>query len=135
MLSNLIQTTGWHPHTAKDGLDALELLTNSGIVPDVVLLDIEMPRMVGYELATTLRSQSAYRKVPIVMLTSRSGEKHRKRAFEAGANDYLVKPYQDDDLLGTVRRVVNEARRAASGAPEPVIPEPTEAAVLEGFDQ
>lgn len=132
VLTNLLHSTGWHPHTGKDGLDALEVLQNTGLVPDVVLLDIEMPRMDGYEFATTLRNMPVYRKIPIIMLTSRSGEKHRKRAFESGANDYLVKPYQDDDLLGTVRRVVADARREAAGLPEPVIPEPTEAPMLGG---
>jgi chemosensory pili system protein ChpA (sensor histidine kinase/response regulator) len=110
VLATLIKGAGWNPRVAKDGLDALELLQAANARPDVVLLDIEMPRMDGYELAANLRSQAVYRNVPIVMLTSRARDKHRKRAFEVGANDYVVKPYQDEHLLGVIRKVVNDAR-------------------------
>jgi chemosensory pili system protein ChpA (sensor histidine kinase/response regulator) len=68
-----------------------------------------MPQMDGYELTSTLRANTAYRDIPIVMLTSRSGAKHRQKAFEVGATEYLVKPYQDDTLLNTVRRLVPRA--------------------------
>jgi chemosensory pili system protein ChpA (sensor histidine kinase/response regulator) len=109
VLSNLMENAGWSSTAAKDGVEALEILQR-GKTPDVILLDIEMPRMDGYELTAALRGQEAYKNVPIIMLTSRAGEKHRKRAFELGATDYLVKPYQDDTLLTVMKRVVREAR-------------------------
>ena len=112
ILSNLVTGNGWTPHTAKDGLEALEFLERGTLIPDAILLDIEMPRMDGYELTAALRSASAYKNVPIIMLTSRAGEKHRKKAFDLGVTDYLVKPYQEETLLTVVRRVVRENRES-----------------------
>ncbi len=94
--------------TAKDGLDALEKLQEN--VPDLMLLDIEMPRMDGYELATYMRNDSRLRQVPIIMITSRTGEKHRQRALEIGVEHYLGKPYQEDDLLKHVHEVLGRER-------------------------
>ncbi|MDW8479362.1 MAG: response regulator [Xanthomonadales bacterium] len=94
--------------TAKDGLDAVEKLQER--VPDVMLLDIEMPRMDGYELATYVRNDPRLRHIPIIMITSRTGEKHRQRAFEIGVNRYLGKPYQEAELLRTVAEMLQEAR-------------------------
>ena len=115
VLSSLITSVGWNPIAAKDGVEALEILQRSARRPDVVLLDIEMPRMDGYELTSTLRGQDVYRDLPIIILTSRAGEKHRKKAFDLGVTDYLVKPYQEETLLSVVRRVVRESREADSG--------------------
>ena len=115
VVSHLIRKTGWDPLTAKDGVEALEVLEASAKKPDVVLLDIEMPRMDGYELTATLRRRPEYQDLPIIMLTSRAGQKHRQKAFELGANDYLVKPYQDEHLLSVVRRVVRESRKVNLG--------------------
>jgi chemosensory pili system protein ChpA (sensor histidine kinase/response regulator) len=103
--STLVKNAGWIPVTAKDGLDALEQLRHSAKPPDVILLDIEMPRMDGYELLATLRGQEAYRYVPVIMITSRMSEKHRKKAMDLGVSEYLTKPYNDDDLLGHIRRL------------------------------
>jgi chemosensory pili system protein ChpA (sensor histidine kinase/response regulator) len=111
VLTNLVESSGWTATSAKDGLDALDVLQR-GKRPDVILLDIEMPRMDGYELTAALRAQETYKTLPIVMLTSRAGEKHRRRAFELGATDYLVKPYQEDTLLTVMKRVVREAKEA-----------------------
>ncbi len=86
--------------TAKDGLDALERM--SDFVPDLMLLDIEMPRMDGYELATAMKADPRLRDVPIVMITSRTGDKHRQRAFEIGVERYLGKPYQEVELMRNV---------------------------------
>jgi chemosensory pili system protein ChpA (sensor histidine kinase/response regulator) len=71
-------------------------------VPDLMLLDIEMPRMDGYELATAMKADPRLRNVPIVMITSRTGEKHRQRAFEIGVERYLGKPYQENELVRNV---------------------------------
>ena len=111
VLSNLLASAGWRPVLAKDGLDALEMIPRLTTPPDIVLLDIEMPRMDGYEFISALRSQEAYHQTPIVVLTSRSGQKHRDKAFEVGATDYLVKPYQDEVLLSLIRQL---AHRGAS---------------------
>ena len=110
VLSNLITSNGWTPTIAKDGVEALEILRNRGSAPDVILLDIEMPRMDGYDLTGILRNEAAFKHVPIIMLTSRSGDKHRRKAFELGATDYLVKPYQEETLLTAIRKVVRGAK-------------------------
>ena len=86
--------------TAKDGLDALERMAD--FVPDLMLLDIEMPRMDGYELATAMKADPRLRNVPIIMITSRTGEKHRQRAMDLGVERYLGKPYQEAELMRNV---------------------------------
>jgi len=93
---------------ARDGVEALERLEER--VPDLMLLDIEMPRMDGYELATAMRADPRYKEVPIVMITSRSGDKHRQRAFEIGVQRYLGKPYQELDLMRNVYDLLGIAR-------------------------
>ena len=93
---------------ARDGIEALEQLEER--VPDLMLLDIEMPRMDGYELATAMRADARYKGVPIVMITSRSGDKHRQRAFEIGVQRYLGKPYQELDLMRNVYDLLGIAR-------------------------
>ncbi len=102
--------------TAKDGVDALEKLHER--VPDLMLLDIEMPRMDGYELATHMKADPRLREVPIIMITSRTGEKHRQRAFDIGVDRYLGKPYQEAELLAQIGEVL-EQRAMALLAREP----------------
>jgi chemosensory pili system protein ChpA (sensor histidine kinase/response regulator) len=92
--------------TAKDGIDALERMVDR--VPDLMLLDIEMPRMDGYELATQMKADPRLRDVPIIMITSRTGEKHRQRAFEIGVQRYLGKPYQEHELLRNVFELLEQ---------------------------
>jgi len=92
--------------TAKDGVDALEKLHER--VPDLMLLDIEMPRMDGYELATQMKADPRLRDVPIIMITSRSGDKHRQRAFDIGVDRYLGKPYQEAELLLQIAEVLEQ---------------------------
>ena len=94
--------------TAKDGLDAVEKLQDK--VPDVVLLDVEMPRMDGYELATYMKNDMRLKSVPIIMITSRTGEKHRQRALEIGVERYLGKPYQEADLLRNLQETLRLSR-------------------------
>jgi chemosensory pili system protein ChpA (sensor histidine kinase/response regulator) len=112
VLVNLFRNQGWRPEAARDGMEALEIL-QSGRRFDAVLLDMEMPRMDGYELLTLLRGQAQFANLPVVMLTSRAAEKHRKKAFELGATDFLVKPYQDEALIAVVHRVVDGAEALA----------------------
>jgi chemosensory pili system protein ChpA (sensor histidine kinase/response regulator) len=83
--------------TAKDGLDAVAMLQTQ--VPDLAILDIEMPRMDGFEVIAHVRNQPRLRHMPIIMVTSRGGDKHRERAMNLGVNDYLTKPYQEDQLM------------------------------------
>lgn len=109
VVANVIRNAGWQPLLAKDGLEALEVLQGAARLPDTILLDIEMPHMDGYELTSTLRSHAAYRDIPIIMLTSRAGEKHRQKAVEVGVTAYLVKPCPDDVLLNLIRRLAPRA--------------------------
>jgi len=109
----LLERNGMRVLTAKDGVDALEILQEH--VPDIILLDIEMPRMDGYELATQVRSDQRLADIPIVMITSRVSEKHRARAIEIGVNDYLGKPYQENQLLDAIEPLVQARRRRKIG--------------------
>ncbi len=97
-----LQRNGMRVVTAKDGLDAISALAEN--TPDVILLDIEMPRMDGYEFASHVRNDPQVADVPIIMITSRVGDKHRARAIEIGVDDYLGKPYQDSQLLDAIRK-------------------------------
>ena len=98
-------------NTAKDGVDAVEKLHDR--VPDLMLLDIEMPRMDGYELATHMKADPRLRNVPIIMITSRTGDKHRQRAFDIGVDRYLGKPYQEAELLMQINEVLEQRAMAA----------------------
>ncbi len=106
----LLERNGMRVLTARDGMDAVALLQDH--VPDIILLDIEMPRMDGYEVAAHVRNDPRLREVPIIMITSRVGEKHRARAIEFGVDDYLGKPYQETELLEAIAPLVERARRA-----------------------
>ena len=103
--TRLLERSGYLVVTAKDGVDALEQLTE--ISPQVMLLDIEMPRMDGFELAKRLRQDSKTKGLPIIMITSRTADKHRNYALELGVNEYLGKPYQEDELLQHIARFVS----------------------------
>ncbi|MGJ8662485.1 MAG: hybrid sensor histidine kinase/response regulator, partial [Marinicella sp.] len=87
--------------TAKDGLDALNKLQEQK--PDLMLLDIEMPRMDGFELATNMKASEKFKDIPIIMITSRTGQKHKDRAKEIGVERYLGKPYQEIELLDNIK--------------------------------
>ena len=104
--SRVLERHEYEVSTAKDGVDALEKLHER--VPDLMLLDIEMPRMDGYELATHMKADPRLRDVPIIMITSRSGDKHRQRAFDIGVDRYLGKPYQEAELLVQIGEVLEQ---------------------------
>jgi len=99
-LALLIEEAGFETLLAKDGLEAIEILNQEQ--PDVMLVDMEMPRMNGLELTAHVRANQATEKLPIFMITSRTMEKHRKQAQDAGVDAYLTKPYQESDLLNLI---------------------------------
>jgi chemosensory pili system protein ChpA (sensor histidine kinase/response regulator) len=107
----LLERNGMRVLTAKDGIDAVSLLQEN--LPDIILLDIEMPRMDGYEVAAHVRNNPRLKHIPIVMITSRVSEKHRARAIELGVDDYLGKPYQESQLLDAIEPLVNRRSAAA----------------------
>ncbi len=103
--ARLLERAGYQVVTAKDGVDALEQL--SEINPAVMLLDIEMPRMDGFELTKHLRRDPDKQHLPIIMITSRIADKHRNYAFEMGVDAYLGKPYQEEELLQLIDNIIN----------------------------
>ena len=104
--SRFLERQGMEVMLAKDGVDAINLLQEAEQLPDVMLLDIEMPRMDGFEVASRVRHTSRLQDIPIIMITSRTGEKHRERAFSLGVNRYLGKPYQEMVLLETIHELM-----------------------------
>ena len=98
--TRLLTREGFRVDSAKDGVDALEKMHD--LIPDVVLLDVEMPRMDGFELARVMRGDTQLKSVPIIMITSRTADKHRNHAMEIGVNVYLGKPYQEQQLLDAI---------------------------------
>ena len=101
--SKLIKNAGMQAIIAKDGLEALEMLQTFEELPDVILTDVEMPRMDGYELLASLKRTENLRSVPVVMITSRTSDKHRQKALDLGVSEYLTKPYEDTKLLGIIK--------------------------------
>jgi chemosensory pili system protein ChpA (sensor histidine kinase/response regulator) len=108
--SRFLAREGFRVTTARDGVEALEMLESE--MPAVMLLDIEMPRMDGFEVARAIRSGSLAPGLPIIMITSRTAEKHRGHALEIGVNAYMGKPYQEDELLAEIRRLMYETALA-----------------------
>ncbi len=104
VVGNMLKQNGWEVQLARDGVEALDMITRE--TPAAVLLDIEMPRMDGFELMATVRAQEQYRTLPLVVLTSRAASKHQQRAMQLGANAYVVKPYQDEELLNILNSLV-----------------------------
>jgi chemosensory pili system protein ChpA (sensor histidine kinase/response regulator) len=101
----LLVREGYRVQLAKDGLDALEKLAEER--PSIVLSDIEMPRMDGFDLVRNLRGDARWRDLPVIMITSRIAQKHRDHAAELGVDHYLGKPYSEDDLLALIGRYVS----------------------------
>lgn len=104
-LAQVISDVGLEPRTAVDGLDAIDAIEER--MPDLILLDLEMPRMNGLELAAHLRSDQLTRDIPIVMVTSRSTAKHREQAHAAGIDAFITKPYQEDELAEQIRLLIS----------------------------
>jgi chemosensory pili system protein ChpA (sensor histidine kinase/response regulator) len=102
--SRVLRRQGYRVLTAKDGIEALKSMQDE--IPAVILLDIEMPRMDGFEVATRVRASQVLKDIPIVMITSRTGDKHRQRAMELGVDHYMGKPYQEEHLLETLNQLL-----------------------------
>jgi chemosensory pili system protein ChpA (sensor histidine kinase/response regulator) len=100
--SRMLTRENFEVVSAKDGVDGLQQLQD--VAPDVILLDIEMPRMDGFEFARNVRADAKTKHIPIIMITSRTADKHRKHALELGVNEYMGKPYQEEQLLGLIRQ-------------------------------
>ncbi len=100
--SRMLAREGYEIATAKDGVDALQQLQD--IRPDCILLDVEMPRMDGFEFARNVRADEGTKSIPIIMITSRTADKHRNHALEIGVNEYMGKPYQEEQLLALIKR-------------------------------
>lgn len=110
----LLVREGYQVVLAKDGVDALRQLQD--YTPDVMLVDIEMPRMDGFDLTRNVRGDERFRNIPIIMITSRTADKHRNFAMDLGVNVYLGKPYQEEELLSHIAHFVGDKKRAAAPA-------------------
>ena len=99
-LSQLVSDGGYSVVTAKDGLEAVNMLEVEN--PDMVLTDLEMPRMNGLDLASYIRHSNQWSQLPIVMITSRTMAKHREQASKVGISQYITKPFSEDDILASI---------------------------------
>ena len=102
--TRLLAREGFAVTTARDGVEALKVLGDH--TPDAILLDIEMPRMDGFEFTRTIKADSRHSHIPIIMITSRTAEKHRSMARELGVDLYLGKPFQEEELLRNLREML-----------------------------
>lgn len=102
--TKVLERYGYNIVLAKDGEDGLEKL--QVVIPDIILSDIEMPRMDGFEFAKNVKNTEKYSHIPIVMITSRTAEKHKNYAYSLGVDGFLGKPYQEDELINTIKRLV-----------------------------
>lgn len=103
--SKIVKNAGFKPIIAKDGIEALEFLNTANELPDVILTDVEMPRMDGYELLSTLKRDNILQRIPVVMITSRANNKHHQKALDLGADEYITKPFDDAKLVETIKRL------------------------------
>ena len=106
--SRLVKTNKWEPLIAKDGTEALDMLLSATSLPDVILTDVEMPEMDGYELLSLVKQNEKLKHIPVIMITSRAGDKHRQKAVELGVSEYLTKPYEDSKLVAIIKRAAGK---------------------------
>jgi chemosensory pili system protein ChpA (sensor histidine kinase/response regulator) len=117
-VGRMLEKAGYRVRLASDGLEASEIVGQSGC--HLVITDLEMPRMNGYELMAHLRQDPATREIPVLVVTSRAGAKHRDRAMKEGASGFLTKPVQEDQLIATIESLMgseSERRTFAVGTP------------------
>ncbi|WP_417911199.1 Hpt domain-containing protein [Candidatus Electronema sp. PJ] len=105
VVSNFLLQQGWQPTIARNGIEALERIREEK--PDLVLLDVEMPRMNGFEVLQTLQSQPEFQDIPVVMLTSRSADKYREKASQLGARGFMTKPFKEDEAIELIRSMTS----------------------------
>ena len=105
--SRMLTRAGFDVEAARDGMDALRMVHDNK--PDLMLLDLEMPRMDGFELLGILRSTKQFEDLPVIVITSRTGDKHRERGLSLGAQKYFGKPYREDELLPAIWEVLEES--------------------------
>jgi chemosensory pili system protein ChpA (sensor histidine kinase/response regulator) len=103
-VGRMLEKAGYRVKLAADGLEALEIVTQTHC--DLVVTDLEMPRTNGYELLSHLRQDPQTRKIPVMVVTSRAGAKHRDRAMKEGAAEFLTKPVQEDQFIATVGKLI-----------------------------
>src|SRR5205823_4862281 len=113
-VGNMLKKGGYRVRLAGDGLEALEIATQEGC--DLVISDLEMPRSNGYELMMHLRQDPQRRDIPVMIVTSRAGAKHRDRALQEGAIAFMTKPVQEDQLLEAVEKLIGPATPAPTAA-------------------
>jgi chemosensory pili system protein ChpA (sensor histidine kinase/response regulator) len=109
----LLEREGYRVLLAKDGVDALEQMQAPGTRPDLMLVDIEMPRMDGFDLTRQVRGNEATQAIPVIMITSRTADKHRNYALGLGVDAYFGKPFQEDVLLAAIAGLLGRALPAA----------------------
>jgi DNA-binding response OmpR family regulator len=109
LLRFLLERQGYRVQLCADGRAARQFIESGGEVPAMILLDVMLPFFDGFELVALIRAQQGWATVPVVMLTSKTSEADIVRALDAGANDYIVKPFQPNELMARVRRYVKEA--------------------------
>jgi len=117
-VGRMLEKAGYRVKLASDGLEASEIVAQSGC--HLVVTDLEMPRMNGYELMAHLRQDPATRRIPVLVVTSRAGAKHRDRAMKEGAAAFLTKPVQEDQLVSTVEGLIGSD--VPKGRPAPRVP-------------
>ena len=104
LLEHLLARRGFNVRTARDGRQALELIESLPVPPELVMLDVMLPYLDGFELIRKIRQNAAWGEVPIIMLTAKSQEQNIVRALDSGANDYVVKPFRPEELMARIRR-------------------------------
>ena len=109
-VQRFLDRTGYEVEVAPDGMEALNVMGR--IKFDAVITDLEMPVMHGYDLIAEMKRNPALMNIPVIVLTSRAGEKHRQKAIEMGAQDYLVKPFEEQEMLGALKKLLSGAALA-----------------------
>src|SRR5262249_11113092 len=107
-VGRMLEKAGYRVKLASDGLEALEIVTQTRC--DLVVTDLEMPRTNGYELLNHLRQNEETRNIPVMVVTSRAGAEHRERAMKEGTAEFLTKPVQEDQFIGTVSRLIGAGK-------------------------
>jgi len=110
-VQRFLDRAGYEVAVAPDGVEALTAMGAEKF--DVVITDLEMPVMHGYDLIAEMKRSPELKKIPVVVLTSRAGDKHRQKALEMGAQDYLVKPFDEQDMLGTLKKILSASALAS----------------------